>query len=618
MAVKTDMSKAYDRLEWGFIEAVLTNMGFAIKWITWVMRCIDSVFYAFLINGSPQGSVKPSRGIRQGDPLSPYVFILCTEVLSALFDKAMLDGSLAGVRVSCHSPSVNHLLFADDTMFFCKSNPTSVTTLGSILRQYEELSGQRINLLKSSITFSAKTPPEVKQRVNCTLSIEAEGGVGKYPGLPEHFGRKKRDIFASIVDRIRQKAFSWTSRFLSGAGKQVLLEAVLSAMPCYAISCFKIPISLCKQIQSILTRFWWDANPEKRKMCWVAWDTLTQPKYAGGLGFRDIETFNDSLIGKIGWRLISNPESLLAHVLLGKYAWKSSFMDCSVPSAASHGWRSIIVGRELLRKGLSWTVGNGEDIRVWQDPWISCDTSTTPFGPPTLMSIDLRVSDLLCPLSNDWDLEKVRAVLPHYEDEIRSLITSSAPSRDRFAWLPDKPGLYTTRSGFRVGMNLLRGPEMQTTPQDPATHSPFDWLKNIWNIHTAPKIKNFLWRVARKAIPVSENLASRGITPFFCKSCGGIEDDLHVFIHCHIAAQVWELVPMVSIPSPLAPSIKTLISEALQLINLPPSGVAIPLWPWVLWSLWKARNTRCFEDRTYSGTEIVSKAVSDAREWQDS
>ena len=196
--------------------------------------------------------------------------------------------------------------------FFCKSNPTSVTTLAAILRQYEELSGQRINLLKSSITFSAKTPPEVKQRVKRNLSIEAEGGIGKYLGLPEHFGRKKRDIFASIVDRIRQKAFSWTSRFLSGAGKQVLLEAVLSAMPCYAISCFKIPISLCKQIQSILTRFWWDANPEKRKMCWVAWDTLTQPKYAGGLGFRDIETFNDSLLAKIGWRLISNPESLLA------------------------------------------------------------------------------------------------------------------------------------------------------------------------------------------------------------------------------------------------------------------------------------------------------------------
>ncbi|XP_056856111.1 uncharacterized mitochondrial protein AtMg00310-like [Raphanus sativus] len=129
-------------------------------------------------------------------------------------------------------------------------------------------------------------------------------------------------------------------------------------MPCYAMSCFKIPLSLCKQIQSVLTRFWWDANPEKRKMCWVAWDTLILPKHAGGLGFRDIETFNDALLEKIGWRLLKDPTSLVARVLLGKYAWNSSFMDCKSPAVASHGWRSILVGRELLRKGLGWIVGN--------------------------------------------------------------------------------------------------------------------------------------------------------------------------------------------------------------------------------------------------------------------
>lgn len=152
-------------------------------------------------------------------------------------------------------------------MFFCKSNPSSVSTLLSILNQYEKLSGQRINFLKSTVTFSTRTAPEVKARVKQTLSIEAEGGIGKYFGLPELFGRKKRNIFSSIVDRIRQKAYSWTSRFLSGAGKHVILKAVLSAMPCYVMSCFKLPASLCKQIQSLLTRFWWDTNSTKRKMC---------------------------------------------------------------------------------------------------------------------------------------------------------------------------------------------------------------------------------------------------------------------------------------------------------------------------------------------------------------
>lgn len=165
---------------------------------------------------------------------------------------------------------MTNLLFADDTMFFCKSSLAEVLKLKEIIGTYEAVSGQRINLLKSSVTYSAKTPAEVKTRVKETLGIQAEGGIGKYLGLPELFGRKKRDIFASILDRIRQKINSWTTRFLSGAGKQVLLKSVLAAMPSYAMSCFKLPTSLWKQIQSLLTRFWWDANPEKRKMCWVA------------------------------------------------------------------------------------------------------------------------------------------------------------------------------------------------------------------------------------------------------------------------------------------------------------------------------------------------------------
>lgn len=264
MAVKTDMSKAYERIEWGFLQAVLSQLGFDPTWVSWIMSCVESVSYSFLVNGSPMGSVTPSRGIRQGDPLSPYLFILCTEVLSSLCEKAQIDGSLPGIRVARGCPSVNHLLFADDTMFFCRSSSSSVAALLKILRDYEELSGQCINFAKSSISFSARTPIEAKTRVKTTLQIEAEGGIGKYLGLPENFGRKKRDIFASILDRIKQKTLSWTTRFLSGAGKQVLLKAVLTSMPAYTMSCFKLPVSLCKQIQSLLTRFWWDANPEKR------------------------------------------------------------------------------------------------------------------------------------------------------------------------------------------------------------------------------------------------------------------------------------------------------------------------------------------------------------------
>lgn len=201
-------------------------------------------------------------------------------------------------------------------------------------------------------------------RVKEFLQIESEGGVGKYLGLPEHFTRRKQDIFASLVDKLRQRSHSWSTRFLNGAGKQVLFKAVLAAVPAYAMTCFKLPVFLCKQIQSILTRFWWDVKPNLRKMAWVSWDNLTKPKSAGGLGFREIEVFNDALLEKAAWRILKNPQSLLAGILLGKYCHSEDFLTVEAAKTISHDWRGILAGREVLRQHLSWVVGSGKDISL--------------------------------------------------------------------------------------------------------------------------------------------------------------------------------------------------------------------------------------------------------------
>lgn len=141
-------------------------------------------------------------------------------------------------------------------------------------------------------------------------------------------------------------------------------------------------------------------------------------------------------------------------------------------------------------------------------PWLSCEKPLVPIGPPSVCSMDLRVSDLRCPLTNQWELDKIREYLPQYESQILRIFTSSAPSSDHLAWLCDKSGRYNTRSGYSVGMmNAVNSPITQ----------PLDWMKTVWNVKTAPKIKDFLWRLARKAIPVSENLATRGVASFPCK-----------------------------------------------------------------------------------------------------
>lgn len=163
-------------------------------------------------------------------------------------------------------PRVNHLLFADDTMFFLKTNEKSSSTLNTILKQYELASGQTINPTKSSVTFSVKAPSTLKSAIKNSQQIQKEGGVGKYLGPPEHFGRRKRDLFTSIVERIKQKAKSWSNRFLSTAGKLNMLKSVLTPISSHTMTCFKLHVSLCKRIQSALVRFWWDGNDGAQKM----------------------------------------------------------------------------------------------------------------------------------------------------------------------------------------------------------------------------------------------------------------------------------------------------------------------------------------------------------------
>lgn len=278
MVIKTDMSKAYDRLEWEFIRLVLGKMNFHPILIQWIIQCIVTVSYTFIINGATRGFVQPERGIRQGDPQSPYLFILCSEVLSGLCKRAHHNGLLKGVSIAAHCPNINHLLFVDDTMFFSKANTKNAESLKALLTTYESISSQLINKQKSSIFFAKKTPSQTRDLVKSILEVDKEGGVGKYLGIPEHFGRKKKDLFASVVERIKVRALSWSSKFLSTVGKMIMLKSVLAPMPSHSMSCFQLPKSLCANIQSALTRFWWDDDPDQKKISWISWEKMAKPK----------------------------------------------------------------------------------------------------------------------------------------------------------------------------------------------------------------------------------------------------------------------------------------------------------------------------------------------------
>ena len=145
MALKLDMSKAYDRAEWIFLEKIIEKLGFDGKWISLISSCIRSVSFSIMINGEPHGHFHPQRGLCQGDPLSPYLFLLCAEGLHSLIQQAENSGVLNGVSLRSSGPKVSHLFFAEDSLLFAKANLTDCSTIMDILAIYKLATGQQIN-----------------------------------------------------------------------------------------------------------------------------------------------------------------------------------------------------------------------------------------------------------------------------------------------------------------------------------------------------------------------------------------------------------------------------------------------------------------------------------------
>jgi len=368
MAVKTDISKAYDRIEWSFLEEVLKKKGFATRWIQWIMDCVRSVSFSVLINGSPYGKFSPSRGLRQGDPLSPYLFILCSDVLSSMMTNAQQTGKIIGIQVSNGGPSISHLLFADDSLFFLKADRKNSLNLLNIFKEYGEASGQIINFDKSSITFGSRVYQKTRDHAMQTLQIPNIGGGGKYLGLPKQFGRKKKEMLQYISESVRKKINGWQNKFLTAAGKETLIKSVAFAMPVYSMNVFALPMELCSDLNSMITRFWWGTTATKKKLSWVSWKKMTRPKREGGLGFRDLYQFNQALLASQVWKLLQRPQSLLYRMLKARYFRHGNFLSASRGTRPSYGWSSLRFGCELLNLGTQKNIGDGYTTQVGNEP----------------------------------------------------------------------------------------------------------------------------------------------------------------------------------------------------------------------------------------------------------
>ena len=230
MALKIDMSKAYDRVEWDYLRELLCKLGFHDWWVRLILSTVSSVKYNITHGIREMGQVIPTRGIRQGDPLSPYLFILCAEGLSALLQKYEAQQFLHGIRVCRGAPRINHLLFADDSYLFCKADEAEALRMVELLQVFEEASGQQVNLSKSSVIFSSNVDRGSRETVCNVLHMQEAGDDVTYLGLPNMIGRNKSKVLGFLKDRMNNKIQSWKESWISQAGKEILIKNVAQAV----------------------------------------------------------------------------------------------------------------------------------------------------------------------------------------------------------------------------------------------------------------------------------------------------------------------------------------------------------------------------------------------------
>ena len=265
MILKLDFEKAYDSINWEFLFDMLSKFGFGSRWVRWMKACVSSAKISVLVNGSPTSEFCPQRGLRQGDPLSPFLFNIVAKGLNILLSRAKELGLIKGAEVGSNGLRVTHLQFADDTIMFCDANRVEVTNIKRNLRCFEIVLGLKINYHKSVIC-GVGVDEELVQEFAFSLNCLHQKLPLKYLGLPLGANPSRRSTWKPVLDKFKQKLSTWKRRLLSFAGRLTLIKSVLSSLPIYYISLFKIPAGVAKEIERLQSTFLWGGSDLRRKV----------------------------------------------------------------------------------------------------------------------------------------------------------------------------------------------------------------------------------------------------------------------------------------------------------------------------------------------------------------
>ncbi|KAG8051284.1 hypothetical protein GUJ93_ZPchr0009g2396 [Zizania palustris] len=523
-----------DTVEHSAILFMLNKLGFPNLWITWINSILNSASTTILLNGSVGKFFKCKRGVRQGDPLSPLLFVIAAELLQIMLNTASSQGIIKAPN--CHMENDFPIIqYADDTLIFVEATQRNIFCIKGLLNTYTNFTGLKINLAKSCLI------PLNTEKVQAEILSKTFGcPLGELPlpylGLPLGTRLPKFQEFGELLNRIENRLAA-TSFWLTTAGKLQIVNSVLTALPTYSMCMFQLPAKVVHRIdQARRACLWRGRTPEESMKPLVKWEHVYKPKEKGGLGVINIRAQNNALLLKMLDKFYNKRDIPWVNLIWQKY-YNSGNVPHLQTSRGSAWWKSILKHIPNFLAIARPLVGNGITTSIWFDMW-----TDTP--------IHLMLGRLFTFAKHQgWSIQKFKT-----QDILGQpfFLPLSLEAETELAFLQHLLLQITIRENTNDNWNYIwgNGPYQAKklyayTFNHMIVHPAYKW---IWKCQCAMKMKVFFWlllkdRLNTKYLLQRKNLMQVG-GDCLCTLCDeqSRETSHHLFVDCQFAKECWNKI----------------------------------------------------------------------------
>nr|KAJ0198574.1 hypothetical protein LSAT_V11C700342390 [Lactuca sativa] len=524
-ALKVDIQKAYDTVNWKFLLSILKEFGFHETMIKWIMNCVSTSSFMININGSFHGFFQGKRGLRKGCPLSPYLFTLVMEVFNLMLKRGIRESKDFKFHWRCNEQKITHLCFADDLMVFCHGNSGSIKVVKKAMDDFANSAGLVPNLTKSHIFFGNVKEPFKRKILRILPFVEGKLPM-KYLGIPLVFTKLFNRDCKGLIDKVKNRINDWKNKSLSYAGRLQLISAVLASLPVYWASVVLLLKGIIKEVEKIMRNFLWSSGQNSKGIAKVSWNEICKPKIYGGLGLKNLRDWNIALLSSRIWKIISGHDSLWVKWV------KKEFLGCGIKRQNELELEEFIEDKAFLRDSFYTQIGNGEDTFMWFDNWHQLGPLSYVLSPREITNagynIKDKVSDVIVNDNWSWPAEWLNMIHQLNEFPLLNLIREK---KDEVCWLNFK-GKIVPFAVSQVSSSLICNEPM------------VDWYDLVWFQNRIPSHCFILWLAILGRLRTQDRMKKwKDSSDLCCVFCNNqVDSHSHLFFECNYPMEVWNLI----------------------------------------------------------------------------